>query len=156
MEGENSTFSKKAIIAYVLIDVACVGLGMGVPIFCILFGFFVGWYIAKKHFSPGKKFDEGYRKTLKIALLSVFFTFLQMVVVWWEGVTMLFNPKSDFKNFGHPFLLYDPLVSFVGWLVLMIVLSPLLQLLMTIFASFVFLAKHDNTAAINNVNGGAP
>ncbi len=39
------------IIAYavfVVIDLTCAAAGMGVPIFCILLGFFVGWYIARR------------------------------------------------------------------------------------------------------------
>jgi hypothetical protein len=32
-----------AIFAF--LDMACIGMGMGVPIFCILFGLPVGWYI---------------------------------------------------------------------------------------------------------------
>jgi len=31
--------------------------------------------------------------------------------------------------------LYEPAASFIGWLVLMIVISPFLQLLMTLFGS---------------------
>ncbi|OGJ72673.1 hypothetical protein A2454_02600 [Candidatus Peribacteria bacterium RIFOXYC2_FULL_55_14] len=42
-------------------------------------------------------------------------------------------------QFGHPFILYDPEASFIGWLVLMIILSPFLQLLTTIFAAYVTL-----------------
>jgi hypothetical protein len=48
---------------------------------------------------------------------------------------MLFDPLTDFADFGIPMILYDPRVSFVGWLVLMIVISPFLQLLTTVFAS---------------------
>jgi hypothetical protein len=52
---------------------------------------------------------------------------------------MLFDPKADFKNFGHPMILYDPKLSFIGWLVLMIVISPFLELMASIFSSFITL-----------------
>ena len=37
---------------------------------------------------------------------------------------------------GIPLILYDPRWSFIGWMVLMIIISPFLQLLTIIFASF--------------------
>ena len=54
---------------------------------------------------------------------------------------MLFDPMSDFQNFGHPFILYDPKISFIGWSILMIFISPFLQMLTTIFASFITLIR---------------
>ena len=43
------TLNKWAAFAvFVLLDVICVGMGMGVPIFCIALGFPVGWYIAAR------------------------------------------------------------------------------------------------------------
>ena len=39
---------KKAFLIYIIIDVLCVGLGMGVPFFSIILGFPVGWYLAKR------------------------------------------------------------------------------------------------------------
>ncbi len=60
---------------------------------------------------------------------------------------MLFDPGTDYVNFGIPMILYDPKLSFVGWLILMIVLSPFLQLLTTIFAAYLTLLvwlRHDS------------
>ncbi len=34
-----------ALLLYAALDVICVGAGMGVPIFCILLGLPVGWWI---------------------------------------------------------------------------------------------------------------
>ena len=39
---------------------------------------------------------------------------------------MLFDPTADLANFGIPQLLYEPLASFIGWLVLMILMVGLL------------------------------
>lgn len=133
--------AKIVIILYILIDLTCVGAGMGVPIFCILLGFPLGWYITKRISISTEHSHLMYYKILKLSLLASAFTFLQMIVIWGRTIPMLFNPMSDFKNFGHPFILYDPKISFIGWLILMIFLSPFLQLLTTIFASFITLIK---------------
>lgn len=45
---------KIIVILYILIDIICVGVGMGVPIFCILLGFPLGWYIARRTI-PGRR-----------------------------------------------------------------------------------------------------
>jgi len=135
--------AKIVVILYILIDMICVGAGMGVPIFCILLGFPLGWYVAKRISISTEHSHLMYYKILKLSLLASAFTFLQMIVIWGRTIPMLFNPMSDFQNFGHPFILYDPKISFIGWLILMIFLSPFLQLLSTIFASFITLIKNE-------------
>jgi hypothetical protein len=60
-----------------------------------------------------------------------------MTLIWGNTARMLLDPAADFANFGIPLILYEPKVSFVGWLVLMIFISPFLQLLTTLFASHV-------------------
>ena len=40
--------TKIAFAVFVIIDLICVAMGMGVPLACIFFGFLVGWYIAKR------------------------------------------------------------------------------------------------------------
>lgn len=116
---------------------------MGVPIFCILLGFPLGWYIAKRISMSVELSHLINHKILKLSLLASAFTFLQMIVIWGRTIPMLFDPTTDFQNFGHPFILYDPKISFIGWLILMIILSPFLQLLTTIFASFITLIKNE-------------
>jgi hypothetical protein len=63
------------------------------------------------------------------------------VVVWGKAILMLFDPLSDFENFGHPYILFEPKASFIGWLILMVIISPLLQLLTAIFGSFLALIR---------------
>ena len=133
--------AKVAVILYMVIDIICVGAGMGVPIFCILLGFPLGWYIVKRISISTEDSHLKYYKIFKLSLLASVFTFLLMVVIWGRTILMLFDPKSDFQNFGHPFILYDPKISFIGWSILMIFISPFLQLLTTIFASFITLMK---------------
>jgi hypothetical protein len=66
-------------------------------------------------------------------------TFALMAIIWGSVTPMLFDPAADFANFGIPLILYDPKVSFIGWLILMIFISPFLQLLTTLFSSYLTL-----------------
>lgn len=135
--------ARVVVISYMVIDIMCAAAGMGVPIFCILLGFPLGWYITKSmSMFTAHSYGTHYR-VLRLSLLASAFTFVQMVVIWGRTIPMLFSPMSDFQNFGHPFILYDPKTSFIGWLILMILISPFLQLLTTIFASFMTLIRNE-------------
>jgi hypothetical protein len=131
--------TKVAFAIFVVVDLVCVGMGMGVPIFCILFGFFVGWYIAKRAAIATANVKDAFSKALVQAIVTSAFTFVAMSAIWGSTIVMLFDPNADFQNFGHPFILYDPKISFIGWLILMILISPFLQLLTTIFGSYLTL-----------------
>lgn len=131
---------------YIIIDVLCVGAGMGVPIFCILLGFPAGWYIAGRSMVRYHDSDLILRNILSSSVMTSAFTFLMMIIIWGRMIPMLFDPFSDFNNFGHPFILYDPKTSFIGWLVLMIFISPILQLLTTVFASHLTLIRKGKEA----------
>jgi len=133
--------AKIAAGLYIVIDIICVGVGMGVPIFCILLGFPLGWYIVKRISASTENSYLMYYKIFKLSLLASAFTFLLMIIIWGRTILMLFDSNSDFQNFGHPFILYDPKISFIGWSILMIFISPFLQLLTTIFASFITLMR---------------
>jgi len=131
--------TKTAFAIFVIVDLVCVGMGMGVPIFCILFGFFVGWYIAKRATIATANVRDVFKQVFVRAIATSTFTFVVMSAIWGRTIVMLFAPSADFQNFGHPFILYDPKTSFIGWLVLMILISPFLQLLTTIFGSYLTL-----------------
>lgn len=132
---------RKKFLAYIAADVMATGLGMGVPFLNILLGFFVGWYIVKQSKPYSKKFD--FKKLLprifKYSLLTSAVTFIFMFIIWGILALKLFDPATDYENIGHPFIVYDPKLSFVAWLVLMIFISPFLQLLTTVFGAFVTL-----------------
>lgn len=130
---------KTALLLYVILDVILTGMGMGVPIFCILFGFVVGWYIARILIQTHESNQVVLKNIFRFSLITVLMTFLLMCIIWGRVVPMIFDPSADFENFGHPFFLYDPKISFIGWLVLMIFVSPFLQLLTTIFGSYIVL-----------------
>jgi len=128
-----------AFAIFVVVDLVCIGMGMGVPLACILFGFFVGWYIAKRATIATANVMDILWKVLVQAIVTSTFTFVVMSAIWGRTIAMLFDPGADFQNFGHPFILYDPKISFIGWLVLMMLISPFLQLLTTIFGSYLTL-----------------
>ena len=131
--------TRTAFAIFVIVDLVCVGIGMGVPFFCILFGFFVGWYIAKRATMATTTVKDILWEVLVQAAITSAFTFVVMSAIWGRTIPMLFDPNADFQNFGHPFILYDPKLSFIGWLVLMMAISPFLQLLTTIFGSYLTL-----------------
>ena len=54
-------------------------------------------------------------------------TFIVMLAVWGPSIPSAFDAGFDTAGFGIPLLLYTPHASMIGWLVLMIAVSPLLQ-----------------------------
>jgi hypothetical protein len=120
---------------FIILDVICVGMGMGVPIFCILFGFPVGWYIARMVAATTTQTRQILRKLLLYAIATSVFTFVVMAIIWGGLTVILFDPSTDYANLGIPLILFDPKASFIGWQVLMIAISPFLQLLTTLFGS---------------------
>ena len=133
------------IFGYIVIDLLCVGMGMGVPFFNILLGFPLGWFLVRKLVSDKVEIFETLRKIFNYSLLTSAFTFLVMAALWLPtSLTYLFDPTKDIANFGEPQLLFTPVASFFGWLVLMVLISPFLQLLTTIFAAYltILLQKH--------------
>ena len=124
-----------ALAIFAFVDIVCTGMGMGVPIFCILLGLPVGWYIARRITTRPFDTRQMLSKMLLGAALTSAFTFVGMTLIWARCIVMLFDPTADLANFGIPLILYEPLASFIGWLVLMIVISPFLQFLMTLFGA---------------------
>jgi hypothetical protein len=121
------------IVAFLALDVFAVGLGMGVPIFAILLGLPVGWLLPAflRIHSPHTTGDLG--AVLRAALLTSAVTLVITAFIWLPTLQMLGNPTADIANFGIPMILYQPLPSFIAWIVLMVVISPVLQMLTTLF-----------------------
>jgi hypothetical protein len=117
-------------------DVLCAGLGMGVPVFCILLGFLVGWFGAVRawYFMPGHV--GAMRRSLRYSLFTSLVTVVVMAAIWGRLVPLVFHPVINPGNMGLPLLLYEPRASLVGWLVLMMLISPFLQFLLSVFGSF--------------------
>jgi len=136
---------------FALLDIICIGMGMGVPIFCILFGFLVGWFAVKYITATIAPIPQVFRRVLLYATLTASVTLLGMVVIWGPTISFLFDPGRDLANTGVPMILYEPMASFIGWLVLMIVISPFLQLLTTLFGAYLALLGWMNDGAKGSV-----
>lgn len=124
-----------AFIIFALLDIFCVGFGMGVPLACILFGLPVGWYCARRVLIRTSPVGQMLGEILKCAVITSVFTGILMCLIWGPSTKMLFDPQADLANYGIPLILYEPTASFIGWMVLMILLSPFFQFLMTLFGS---------------------
>jgi hypothetical protein len=125
----------RAWILYLGLDVLCIGMGMGVPIFCILLGLPVGWYVVQRLIDGGVEHGQMLRQVWRYATATAAVTFAGLAILWGRTAPMLFDPAADLANFGIPMILYEPRPSFIGWLVLMIFISPFLQFLMTLFGA---------------------
>jgi hypothetical protein len=131
--------SRWVLALFVFLNTICVGMGMGVPIFCILFGFLVGWYVVRRLIVAGADLPRMLNRILFYAVVTSAYTFVVMAALWGPTAKMLFDPAADLANFGIPLILYDPRASSIGWLALMIAISPFLQLLTTLFGSYLTL-----------------
>lgn len=132
---------RTAGLIYAASDLICVALGMGVPVLCIFLGFVVGWFIVVQLSKEDRDLHRLFCRTWKYSLLSVAVTFTIMLVIWGRMFLLLFHTNVDYANIGIPLILYDPKLSFIGWLILMIFISPGLQLLTTIFAAYITIQK---------------
>ena len=132
----------KPIVLYaifIVIDILCIGMGMGVPIFCILFGLVAGWVIGKYISAKPAKLPQVLRTILYIDALTAAITLVGMAIIWLPFGSYLFDPAKDLANTGIPMILFTPKASFIGWIVLMVIISPVLQLLTSLFGSYLAL-----------------
>jgi hypothetical protein len=74
-------------------------------------------------------------KVLLYAAIAAGVTMVGMLIIWIRFSTLLFEPGSDLSTVGMPLILYQPRASLIGWLALMIIVSPVLQLLTTVFGA---------------------
>ncbi len=124
-----------AVGLFVLLDIICIGMGMGVPIFCIMLGVFVGWYIVRSIIAKTTDMREVFRRIFLYAIVAAAVTMLGMAAIWGPFALQLFDPNQDLADTGIPMILFEPLPSFIGWIMLMIVISPTLQFLTTLFGA---------------------
>ncbi|MEO0086350.1 MAG: hypothetical protein ABIK37_06945 [candidate division WOR-3 bacterium] len=125
-----------AFIAYIVMDLLLAGLGLGTPVFCIVFGFGVGWFSARRaeFFVPNIK--GAMKRALRYAFLTSAVTMVLMAIIWARLVPILLNPRVNPGSLGLPLNLYDTRWSLAGWLLLMVFTGPAIQVLMTAFGSY--------------------
>jgi hypothetical protein len=126
--------STKAFLLYVIIDILCTGMGMGIPIFNIGFGLITGWYLTMRNMPGTGEINVFLQKLLTGAVITSVVTVLCMLLIWGWSIPLLWSASDKIENFGIPMLLFQPRASLAGWLVLMIFISPFLQFLLTIFS----------------------
>jgi hypothetical protein len=143
------------IVLFLTFEVLSIGMGMGVPFFTILYGFLVGLVIPSILHTSTDISAGDLVAILRAALITSGVTLALMALIWLPPLSWLFDPSRDVANFGMPMILYSPLASFIGWIVLMVVVSPFLQFLMTLFGSvlwIVFSAQRVETKRVLGVS----
>jgi hypothetical protein len=74
-----------------------------------------------------------------------------MAIIWLPALKWLFDSTGDLSNFGIPMILYSPRASFIGWIILMVLISPFLQFLMTLFGSISWIVFLKDRGRIDTV-----
>ena len=131
---------RKKFILFCIIDIVSVGLGMGIPIVPIILGGVIGWFIPKIIMKENEELPQLVKRSLYSSIIASIVTMIIMITIWGPIAMMLFDKNADIENFGIPLILFEPTASFIGWIILMIIISPILQMLTTLFGSVVRIA----------------
>lgn len=124
------------LIIYTVICIVLSGIGMGVPILNILSGFLIGWFAALRAERLYEDMRQRMSRAFLYSIVCAAITMGVMLAIWARTIPLLFDPAADLADFGHPMILFDPKLSFAGWLVLMMIISPFLQLLTSVFSAY--------------------
>ncbi len=142
------------IAIFLFLELLSIGMGMGVPIFTILYGFLVGLVIPRIIRSDSDLSPQKLASILKAALITSTVTLMIMALIWLPTLKWLFDSTRDLSNFGIPMILYSPRASFIGWIILMVLISPFLQFLMTLFGSISWIVFFQDRWRINTAPSG--
>lgn len=123
------------IVVFLFFDVLSIAMGMGVPIFTILYGFLVGLVIPGFLNFTSSLSRPALKQLIRAGLITSGVSFVVLAILWLPSLQWLFDPDRDLANFGIPMILFTPRASFIGWIVLMVIISPFLQFLMTLFGA---------------------
>ncbi len=137
MEKQNL---RNYLILFCIIDIVFVGMGMGIPIVPIILGVVLGWFIPKIIMKENEELSQLIKRSLYSSIIASIVTMIMMIIIWGPISMMLFDKNADIENFGIPLILFEPTASFIGWITLMIIISPVLQMLTTLFGSVVRIA----------------
>jgi hypothetical protein len=124
-----------AAVLYLVGVLVSVDAGMGMPFCCIGLGFLVGWYLARRELRHANDFSRMLRRATRTAVVTSLFTFLMMAVIWGPRVGMAFGPRANLPSVGLPAILRGAHEGLIIWALVMVIISPLLQLITTVFAS---------------------
>jgi hypothetical protein len=139
------------IALFLFLELLFIAMGMGIPFFTILFGFFVGLIIPRIIRTETELSSQYLASILRAALISSTVTLVIMAIIWLPTLKWLFDSTRDLSNFGIPMILYSPRASFIGWIILMVLISPFLQFLMTLFGSISWIVFLKDRGRIDTV-----
>ena len=142
------------IAIFLLLELLSIAMGMGVPFFTILFGFLVGLFIPRFIRTDSELSPQYLALMLRAALISSTVTLMIMALIWLPTLKWLFDSTRDLSNFGIPMILYSPRASFIGWIILMVLISPFIQFLMTLFGSISWIVFFQDRWRINTAPSG--
>ena len=124
-----------AAVLYLVGALVSVEAGVGMPFCCIGLGLLVGWYIARRELRHANGFARMLRRATRTAVFTSLATFLMMAVIWGPRVGMASGPQSNLPSVGLPMTFHGAPESLIIWALLMVAISPLLQLMTTVFAA---------------------
>lgn len=133
-----------------LLDVFTIGLGMGVPVLAIAYGAGVGWWIVRRgpavlpEASPVPAGPSIPRSALRVLLAQAaalaVVSLMVLLMVWAPSIPLALDPQLDAAATHIPLIFYTPRASMIGWLVLMLFISPLAQFAATVTGGVLALA----------------
>lgn len=129
-----------------LLNVFTIGFGMGVPVFTILLGFPVGWYLANVRLrrlrdeaspEPVKSIPVLVLKALLIhAAALTLVTVAVLAVIWVPQLSIVADQSYEAREWGIPLILYTSQASKIGWMVLMLAIAPAAQFMAVLTGAF--------------------
>lgn len=129
-----------------LLDVFSIGFGMGVPVFTIALGFPVGWYLAGARMKALRDEAEpeavdavpvaSLKTLLTQAAALTLVTFVVLAVIWAPQLPIVFDSSQQAREWGIPLILYTSQASKIGWMVLMLAISPLAQFMAVLMGAY--------------------
>jgi len=84
----------RVLFVYIVMDIFCVGMGMGVPFFNILFGFFIGWYLVMWISRGTGEAKEILKRLLIYSCIVAGVTFVGMLIIWGWSAKMLYSTDA--------------------------------------------------------------
>lgn len=120
-------------IAVGLGNVFLIGAGMGVPVFAVLYGLPVGWWLGTR-LATGPDVQAALRSLVLSGAGLAGASLLVLTFVWGPHVHLAFDPQVDAVAFGIPLILYGSQASMAAWFVLMLVIAPLGQFALVVTA----------------------
>jgi len=95
-----SFLSKKSqtIALFIILELATIGMGMGVPFFTILLGLPVGWFLPRLLQTPAEISPASLKSLLRMALITSRLSALILAAIWLPALSWLFDPPRTWPT----------------------------------------------------------